>query len=145
MYITISCFITTEYSQPFVFVRVLHPSLCATLAVMLSCLCCLLIVLLSEDPQGPPPATPGSRPCRPASERHPLKRVLDVDQDAVPKLEKSKILKLCESQLTHRGASTVTRVTPLMFHNLLLIRAAATLRAEVTIVSMTSMDFRVHC
>ena len=63
-------------------------------------------MLLTEDPQGPPPATPGPRPCRPASESHSLKRVLDVDQDAVTKLEKSKISKLRESQLTHRGAST---------------------------------------
>ena len=62
-------------------------------------------MLLTEDPQGPPPATPGPRPCRPASERHSLKRVLDVDQDAVTKLEKSKVSKLRESQLTHRGAS----------------------------------------
>ena len=63
-------------------------------------------MLLIEEPQGPPPATPGHRPGRPVSERHSLKRVLDVDQDAVTKLEKSKVSKLRESQLTHRGAST---------------------------------------
>ena len=63
-------------------------------------------MLLTEDPQGPPPATPGPRPCRPASESHSLKRVLDVDQDAVTKLEKSKVSKLREAQFTDRGAST---------------------------------------
>ena len=63
-------------------------------------------MLLIEKPQGPPPATPGPRPGRPVSERHSLKRVLDVDQDAVTKLEKSKVSKLRESQSTHRGAST---------------------------------------
>ena len=63
-------------------------------------------MLLIEEPQGPPPATPGHRPGRPVSERHSLKRVLDVDQDAVTKLEKSKVSKLREAQFTDRGAST---------------------------------------
>ena len=63
-------------------------------------------MLLIEKPQGPPPATPGPRPGRPVSERHSLKRVRDVDQDAVTKLEESKVSKLREAKFTDRSAST---------------------------------------
>ena len=63
-------------------------------------------MLLIEKPQGPPPATPGPRPGRPVSERHSLKRVLDVDQDAVTKVEESKVSKLRKAKCTDRGEST---------------------------------------
>ena len=63
-------------------------------------------MLLIEKPQGPPPATPGPRPGRPVSERHSLKRVRDVDQDAVTKLKESKVSKLREAKFIDRGATT---------------------------------------
>ena len=78
----------------------------ATLDVMLSSLCCLAIVLLIEKPKGPPPATPGHRQGRQVSEGHSLKRKRDVDQNADPKLEESKVSKLREAKLPARGATT---------------------------------------
>ena len=73
---------------------------------MLSSLCCLAIVLLTEDPQGPPPATPGPRPGRQVSEGHSLKRERDIDHNADTKLEESNVSKLREAKLTDRGATT---------------------------------------
>ena len=63
-------------------------------------------MLLSEDPQGPPPATPGHRPGRQVSEGHSLKRKRDIDQNADTKLEESNVSKLREAKLTDRGATT---------------------------------------
>ena len=48
---------TAQYSQPF-FVRVLNISLLATVDIMLSSLFCFAILVLIDDPQGCPPATP---------------------------------------------------------------------------------------
>ena len=63
-------------------------------------------MLLIEKPKGPPPATPGHRQGRQVSEGHSLKRKRDVDQNADPKLEESKVSKLREAKLPDRGATT---------------------------------------
>ena len=85
------------------FVSVLNLPLLATVDVMLSSLCCFAIIVLIDDPQGPPPATPGPVPCVPDSQSAALKRTLQVDQDVDPKPQAAK---LCRADRTDRGAST---------------------------------------
>ena len=93
------------YPQPF-FVCVLNISLCATVDIMSSSFSCFAILVLIDDPQGPPPATPGHRPGRQVSEGRSLKRKRDGDQHADPKLEDSNVPKLREAKLIDRGATT---------------------------------------
>ena len=58
------------------FVGVLNIPLLATVDIMLSSLCCFAIIVLIDDPQGPPPATPGPVPFVPDSKSAALKRTL---------------------------------------------------------------------
>ena len=71
---------TAQYSQPF-FVRVLNISLLATVDIMLSSLFCFAILVLTDNPQRPPPATPGPATDVPnSSEQKSLPVVAGTDQ-----------------------------------------------------------------
>ena len=125
------CLNTAQYSRLF-FVRVLNLSLLATDDVALSSLSCLAILVLIDDPQGPPPASP--RPVtgvpnsskqnalavfaatEPGSNNAAPKRTVQVDMDADVKFSAAKRCRAVHrlGQLVHRSLSLDMSHVPLL-------------------------------